>query len=255
MYHLVYGYVRSVQQIFPKNILYYNIPISINYICGLYFFQLTSATYIIDDTTKIITQTKWNSGCSLLSNIVSKGKHEWKFKLIKYENEHCNICTVMLLVLSASHIVRFLYCPVKFDISQIMVFASSIVRFLYCPLLTLSTSHIVNLSCYPLHFHSVTDVHHSSMSNPQKRKRNTTFLNKTKPPSPPHKKKKIIKNRCDLSKKDKYDFIQCMHDNPELSVEDCMGKDKWKRKLKQTKLNTAQRWKKEYPQNSTKLEN
>ena len=69
------------------------------------------------------------------------------------------------------------------------------------------------------------------MSNPHKRKRDTTFLNKSRPSSqqsssPAPKKIKIIKNRCDVIKKDKYEFIQYMHDNPELSVEQCIGKMK-----------------------------
>ena len=94
---LIHGYIRLIQQLFPKHIPYYNIPIFINHICGIYLYQSEKwnekqkgDSYIIDNDKKIITQNGY-TGSAFLSHVVSDGKHEWKFKLINYKSGNVGI--------------------------------------------------------------------------------------------------------------------------------------------------------------------
>ena len=45
-----------------------------------------------------------------------------------------------------------------------------------------------------------------------------------------------------------------MHDHPDLSDAVCMNQNQWKNKVRSVKLNTAQRWRKDFPKSSSQLE-
>ena len=93
----VFGYIRDIQHKLPRDIAYFNIPMSIYQMCTLYYHRFEKwdpdnkdSTYeIIDDY--ILHQTMEGWGSAFLTNIVKIGKHDWIFKLTEYP-AHRNVC-------------------------------------------------------------------------------------------------------------------------------------------------------------------
>ena len=89
---LVNGYVHLNQSLLP-----FNIPRVINQICCIFYFQydewdedVSNPQYLIENN--VIMTTSYNcSHSSFLSNIVSKGKHHWRFKLLDYNKKYIRI--------------------------------------------------------------------------------------------------------------------------------------------------------------------
>ena len=85
---VINGYVRKVQdESFTNDLFYRTIPMVINYLCMKFYHEpkdrfhpeLHGADITATDT--IITKSIWAPSSAFLSNIVSKGKHHWKFKI------------------------------------------------------------------------------------------------------------------------------------------------------------------------------
>ena len=95
---LISGYIRAAEkESFPSNESRYNIPISINYICALFYYikekwntdQIGEDYEIIDDTLKRKTNNLGSEQSALLTNIARSGMNHWKFKLTKFSSDGC----------------------------------------------------------------------------------------------------------------------------------------------------------------------
>ena len=98
---LVGGYIRDIQVLLPKDAAYYNIPISINYICALFYYlhdtwdpdRVHSVYKIKDDTL-----TRMDPGAersAFLTTTIHSGISHWKFQLTKYNgNSYVDIGVV-----------------------------------------------------------------------------------------------------------------------------------------------------------------
>ena len=84
----VNGYIRKVEnKSFRNHSFYRTIPMVINYLCMKFYHEskdrfhpeLHGSNIIATDT--IITKTKRGASSAFLSNIVTKGKHHWRFKI------------------------------------------------------------------------------------------------------------------------------------------------------------------------------
>ena len=88
--HLINGYIRECQQLFPINIIYYNIPSLINVICILFYFtdewDLINGigdNMILNKNVVTSTSIYYDLNSAFMKNICEYGKFYWKFK-IKY---------------------------------------------------------------------------------------------------------------------------------------------------------------------------
>ena len=87
--HLIFGFVREAQQLLPVE-TYYNIPELISHICLVYYFLMDffdpnlmhpSIEYADKDNKHCVIKKVMKWGSAYLSNVVSSGKHHWKFKI------------------------------------------------------------------------------------------------------------------------------------------------------------------------------
>ena len=89
---LVFGYSRRIQRQLPRNNVYYNIPSTIYMICIMYYVtfkdewnpDLKQFFMTINGNRLSSKPNSWGSGRAFLQNIVSKGRHEWIFKIHKF---------------------------------------------------------------------------------------------------------------------------------------------------------------------------
>ncbi len=98
---LIDGFIREIQALFPKDTAFYNIPISINHICALFYhlyvFDKWDPEYICSrhKVTKngyCIEHTQWHFASAYGSVIVkSPGIHRWKFRLHSVATHYWNI--------------------------------------------------------------------------------------------------------------------------------------------------------------------
>ena len=95
---LIHGYIREVQSEFEKDTTYYNIPLSINHICTLFYYirdewnkdRITKKYLIFEDKFRM---KKLKSGFGelnedstvFLTEIAKLGQHHWKFEINKWQ--------------------------------------------------------------------------------------------------------------------------------------------------------------------------
>ena len=86
---VIFGYIKDVQQLFPKDNSYYIIPKLVIYWCLLYYYQneqfdptQCSAKIKLSDNNTIATQSSRGPMMVLLTSKHKTGIHEWKFKLL-----------------------------------------------------------------------------------------------------------------------------------------------------------------------------
>ena len=88
---LIFGYMREARQLFPHDITYYNIPISINYICLLFYWmkdkwnadRLSDEYEINENALKRTEQS--GSTTALLTNAIVTGRTRWKFQISSFK--------------------------------------------------------------------------------------------------------------------------------------------------------------------------
>eukprot|EP01084_Bolivina_argentea_P001715 3162_1 len=101
--HIVFGYIRMAQNLFPSNIPYYNIPTLVLHACLLYYvtkeyFDLigTEMKLIFDEndndknTVELTSGSVWNTayGSKVIdANRNSNAIYQWKIKLIKLNTD------------------------------------------------------------------------------------------------------------------------------------------------------------------------
>ena len=93
--YLIFGFIRDAQKLFPSDVIFYNIPTLINYLCALFYFvkdewdetRIAAKYKILQDkvTLESSNETEWDDESSAcMKNIAYSGKHHWKFKIIKW---------------------------------------------------------------------------------------------------------------------------------------------------------------------------
>eukprot|EP01084_Bolivina_argentea_P001713 3160_1 len=102
--HIVFGYIRMAQNLFPSNIPYYNIPTLVLHACLLYYvtkeyFDQIGIKMKYNDnnknTVELISGSVWNIayGSKVIDansrNRNSNAIYQWKIKLIKVDSDGC----------------------------------------------------------------------------------------------------------------------------------------------------------------------
>ena len=89
--HLLYGFIHNTQTLLPTNNAYYNIPDLIVHLCLMFYYikECWDPIWCIDIGNFIVNKNEITKKKSLmgyksafLSQIVSKGIHHWRFKII-----------------------------------------------------------------------------------------------------------------------------------------------------------------------------
>ena len=94
--YLIDGYIRTIQQLFTKNVSYFTIPKNVNYIIAIFYFLTCDewdllrrgSAYTIDTKTNVISKRKSKNGSAFLTNIAEHDVHVWKFKVIEYDGSY-----------------------------------------------------------------------------------------------------------------------------------------------------------------------
>ena len=96
---LIYGYIRKIQAIFPKDNTYYNIPDSVNYICALFYHlkdkwdpKYIGANHKLSNDGYSLTIGGGASSSYGTVIVKSPEVYRWKFKIHKAPaNSHWNL--------------------------------------------------------------------------------------------------------------------------------------------------------------------
>mmetsp|Transcript_527 Transcript_527/g.742 ORF Transcript_527/g.742 Transcript_527/m.742 type:complete len:241 (+) Transcript_527:676-1398(+) len=108
--HTVTGYIRDIEQQFPADRAYYTFPTLALHLCLLYFYhpeqfdpnRCHSDYKLSHRNTAVSKHHASNNGCVLLSKVVSKGRHCWKFQLT--EMDSCSF-TISIGVVKANAVM------------------------------------------------------------------------------------------------------------------------------------------------------
>ena len=99
---LINGYVRTVQEMWPQDNIYYTIPSLVIHWILLYYYlsdefdpNNCNISFTLSNDNTVITHNlqRGDTNCSAyLKRIVDEGIHYWKFKLINVHHVHFTMC-------------------------------------------------------------------------------------------------------------------------------------------------------------------
>ena len=89
---IVFGFMKQMQSLFPKESINYTIPTLVIHWILLYFTigdqfdeNNCASSYALSQRNTLLTKSEVDMSSAYLSNIVTKGKHQWKFELKKLD--------------------------------------------------------------------------------------------------------------------------------------------------------------------------
>ena len=93
--HCVFGYIRKTQKIFPNDNIYYTIPsLVIHWILLYYHIQERfdpencGDGCSLNDDGSVLTKSDSDYDIAFLTQTVTTGIHQWKFKVVKISPSH-----------------------------------------------------------------------------------------------------------------------------------------------------------------------